>query len=118
LRRVDHDRELRRRRRVAEQRQPVAQAGGVPDHPGRQGCRGQRPAVPLQGFLRRHHGRSRQRIRLPERRTLLRGGAGPLRRPGVHQGRRRAAARQLRPRPAHRLLLQPRLHPGRNGRAV
>ena len=65
LRRVDHDRELERRRRVAEHRQPVAQAGWVPGHSERQGRRGQQPAVPIQGVVRGHHGPRRQRSRLP-----------------------------------------------------
>jgi hypothetical protein len=65
LRRVDHDRQLERRRRVAEHRQPVAQAGRVPGHSQRQGRRGQQPAVPVQGVVRGHHGPRRQRSRLP-----------------------------------------------------
>ena len=65
LRRVDHDRELDRRRRVAEHRQPVAQAGWVSGHSERQGRRGQQPAVPVQGVVRGHHRPRRQRSRLP-----------------------------------------------------
>jgi peroxidase len=59
-----------------------------------------------------HHFQLHACIDFSERRAVLPGGVGPVRRPGVHQGRRRAAARQLQPRPAQRLLLRPRLHPG------
>lgn len=65
LRRVDPDCELERRRRVAELGQPVAETGGVPDDYGRQGRRGQRPAVQVQGVLRRHPGPRRQGSRVP-----------------------------------------------------
>uniref|UniRef100_A0A453MTR2 Plant heme peroxidase family profile domain-containing protein n=1 Tax=Aegilops tauschii subsp. strangulata TaxID=200361 RepID=A0A453MTR2_AEGTS len=49
---------------MAELRRLLAEAGGLPDDPGRQGCRGQRPSVPLQGVLPRHNRPRRKRVRL------------------------------------------------------
>ncbi|KAL5664088.1 hypothetical protein ACJX0J_024196, partial [Zea mays] len=118
LRRVGDAHRPGRRRRVAEPRRRDAEAGRVQHGDERQGGGGQRPAVPEHGVLRRHLGPRRQGLRVPERRARLRSGAGQVRRQGVEWWQRRGSSWHVRPRPAQRLLLQPRSLPDRHDRTV